>query len=93
MRRYAPPLRLPSGRDRVRLAFAFGEERDRFEPVATAGALPEIRGPARFVFKPDRRGDRVAALRTRILMRQIIRYGSSHDASPICLAFADSRTE
>jgi hypothetical protein len=31
----------------------------------------------------------MAALRTRILMRQTIRYGSDHDASPICFAFAD----
>ncbi|WP_187147979.1 hypothetical protein [Nitrobacter winogradskyi] len=60
------------------------EERDSFELVTTSNASPEIRCPAWFFLKPDRRGDQAAALRTRILVWQIVGSGSEHGASPIC---------
>jgi hypothetical protein len=68
----------------TRLVVRLAKERDGFELIATVNALPEIRCSARSVFKPCWRGNQTAALRTRILVRQIIRYGSDHDASPIC---------
>jgi hypothetical protein len=72
---------------RPQLVVGFAEERYGLEPIVTVNAFPEIGRPARsVVFKPNWRGDQTATLRTRILVRQIIRYGSDHDASPICFA-------
>jgi hypothetical protein len=78
-----------SSRIRTLLVVRLTEKRDRFELVATVNALPEIRCPAWSILKPNRRGDQAVALRTRILVGQIIRYGSDHDASPICFAAAN----
>jgi hypothetical protein len=68
----------------TRLVVRLAKERDGFELIATVNALPEIRCSARSVFKPYWCGNQTTALRTRILVGQIIRYGSDHDASPIC---------
>ena len=73
-----------SGCGRARLMVRLFEKRDRFELVTTANASPEIRCPTWFFLEPDRRGDQAAALRTRIMVGEIIRSGSKHDASPIC---------
>ncbi|WP_416193229.1 hypothetical protein [Nitrobacter sp. TKz-YC01] len=73
-----------SGCGRARVTVRLFEKRDRFELVTTANASPQIRCPTWFFLKPDRRGDQASALRARVMMGEIIRSGSKHDASPIC---------
>jgi hypothetical protein len=87
-----------SGSNGVRRTVRIAKEGDRLEPVTTIGALPEIRDAAGTVLEPGRRGNRLATLRARISMRQIsmgqiVRYGSDHDASPICFIVANSHAE
>src|SRR3954467_7143123 len=78
------PVRSLSRRQRLRLRL--GKERHRLPPVAAGLAVPQIADAVRPRLRPVPPRDRLAALRTgvlaRNLMRQTIRLGSDHDASP-----------
>src|SRR5262249_21032413 len=74
------PRKRASGRNSLRPGLT--EEGYRLESVVAGPAVPEIGHAGRAIFFPIRRGDRLATLGARILVRQIPGIRSGHRRLP-----------